>query len=946
MTTIAKVFQGIFTTNGNSNFQLVDEVLQPVLSETMNDTLIAIPSLVEIKEAVFDINSSKAPGPDGFSSKFYQAYWPTIGHDVSREIRSFFASSRLNSRHNETHVRLIPKGLAPRKVGDYRPIALCNVHYKIIAKILTKRLQPILHSLISPFQSAFVPNRVISDNVLITHEVLHFLRTSEAKKYCSMAVKTDMSKAYDRIEWGFLQAVLKRLGFHDKWISWVMECVQTVSYKFLINGTPKGQVIPSRGLRQGDPLSPYLFILCTEVLSRLCIKAQRHGNLPGIKVARASPPINHLLFADDTMFFCKSSPTCCASLGKILEQYEAISGQCINLAKSSITFSSKTSGDTKTKVKQALKISQDGGIGKYLGLPEHFGRKKRDTSRFLSGAGKQILLKSILMAMPSCAMSCFKLPSSLCKQIQSVLLRFWWYEKPGKRKMSWVAWSKLTLPKFEGGLGFRDIEAFNDVFLAKIGWRLFSNPESLLAKTLHGKYCHTKTFLECPSPSSASHGWRGILIGRDLLKKGLGWSIGDGSKVRIWADPWLSLQTPQRPFGPPPEPTSDMVVKDLMLPSSKEWNPRAIRSLLPQYEDAIRAINLSKFNLPDSLIWLPEKSGVYTTKTGYHIAINSGLTKESSQSPFKWNSSIWRPKVAPKIKNFLWKAASGALSLGSNLAKRGLMSSICCKRCGDREDELHLFLHCPFTQSVWAAAPLHNHFLSGRFQNVQDLLTKSLAATSLPPIGLSGSPLTPWILWNLWKARNTLLFEDRSFTEKEIMLKSIKEAKEWQAAQLALPQQITTRHLALPSQQEGPSLNCFVDVAWSATTRVSGHGWFFQDSQGRTQRRFTEAHCFVASALTAEALTVRSALLAIQADPVFSTTRRIAIHSDSQVLVTLLNSKASSNELKAIIFDISCVCAELCSVSFHFVPRLNNMLADSLAKSAFIAANSFSPSGV
>lgn len=167
-------------------------------------------------------------------------------------------------------MRLIPKITRPRKVADYRPIALCNTHYKIIAKILTTRLQPILGSLISKQQSAFVKHRAISDNVLITHEVLHYLQTSGSRVRCSMAFKTDMSKAYDRIEWGFLERVLKRLGFHDIWVSWIMECVSSVSYSFLINGAALGKVTPSRGIRQGDQLSPYLFILCSEVLSGLC----------------------------------------------------------------------------------------------------------------------------------------------------------------------------------------------------------------------------------------------------------------------------------------------------------------------------------------------------------------------------------------------------------------------------------------------------------------------------------------------------------------------------------------------------------------------------------------------------------------------------------------------------------------------------------------------------
>lgn len=329
--------------------------------------------------------------------------------------------------------------MSAKRVSDYRPIALCNTHYKIIAKILSKRLQPLLHSIISPSQSAFIPGRAISDNVLITHEILHYLRVSGARKHVSMAVKTDMSKAYDRIEWNFLRAVLNRFGFHETWILWLMECVSSVSYYFLINGGPQGRVIPSRGLRQGDPLSPYLFILCTEVLSGLCQQALRNGTLPGVKVARNCPPINHLLFADDTMFFSKSSSSSCAALTSILSRYESASGQSINRSKSAITFSSKTVQATKDRAKRELNITNEGGIGKYLGLPEHFGRRKRDifasimdkikqrahswTARFLSGAGKMILLKTVLAAMPTYAMSCFKLPKSLCKQIQSVLTR-------------------------------------------------------------------------------------------------------------------------------------------------------------------------------------------------------------------------------------------------------------------------------------------------------------------------------------------------------------------------------------------------------------------------------------------------------------------------------------------------------------------------------------------
>lgn len=132
-------------------------------------------------------------------------------------------------------------------------------------------------------------------------------------------------------------------------------------------------------------------------------------------------------------------------------------------------------------------------------------------TRLLSGAGKQVLLKSVLTAIPAYAMSCFKLPTSLWKKIQSLLTRFWWDSKPNVRKWCWIAWSKLTLPKNLGGLGFRDIECFNQALLAKITWRLIREPQSLLAQTLLGKYCQSSSLRECNCPTSASHRWRGII---------------------------------------------------------------------------------------------------------------------------------------------------------------------------------------------------------------------------------------------------------------------------------------------------------------------------------------------------------------------------------------------------------------------------------------------------
>lgn len=335
---------------------------------------------------------------------------------------------------NMTQVRLIPKSSDALRVSNFRPIALCNVYYKIISKILSLRLRPVLGTIISENQSAFLPGRAIADNVLITHEILHYLNGSEAKKHCYLAVKTDMSKAYDRLEWSFIRLVFEKLGFASDWINLVMQYIETVSYTFLVNDSTHGAVIPQRGIRQGDPLSPYIFIICGEVLSGLCRAGQRSGELTGVKIGHHCPRINHLLFADDTMFFTKANAESCETLALILRDYEEASGQMINATKSSISFSSRTPQETRTRVKSILGIEKEGGVGKYLGLPELFTRRKRDlfssivdriklraascSTRRLSPAGKLTMLKSVLSAIPTYTMSCFPLPIRLCKHIQ------------------------------------------------------------------------------------------------------------------------------------------------------------------------------------------------------------------------------------------------------------------------------------------------------------------------------------------------------------------------------------------------------------------------------------------------------------------------------------------------------------------------------------------------
>ena len=206
-------------------------------------------------------------------------------------------------------------------------------------------------------------------NILISQEMFHGLRTNNSCKEKFLDIKTDMSKAYDRVEWYFIEAILLKLGFAQRWIFRIMPCISSVQYKILINGQPKGHIIPNRGLRQGGPLSPYLFILCTEALIENIRKKEGEKLLTGLKIARGSPTISHLLLADDSLFFCKANMQESEVILQILKDYERASGQQINFSKSSIQFGHKVPELSRLKVQQILGITTLGGMGTYLGGP-------------------------------------------------------------------------------------------------------------------------------------------------------------------------------------------------------------------------------------------------------------------------------------------------------------------------------------------------------------------------------------------------------------------------------------------------------------------------------------------------------------------------------------------------------------------------------------------------
>ena len=396
---------------------------------------------------------TKAPGPDGMNALFYQKYWHIVGDDVIAAVLDFLNSGNMLLEVNYTHIVLIPKVKSPEKISEFRPISLCNVIYKIISKVMANKLKQILPHLIAPSQSAFVPGRLITDNVLVAYETLHAMHCRKSGKKGSLALKLDVSKAYDRVEWEFLKGIMIRLGFPTIWIERVMCCVSTPSFSVCINGKAYGNIIPSRGLRQGDPLSPYLFLLCAEGFTALLTKAEAEGRLTGVAVCRRAPHISHLLFTDDSLLFCQASQEEVQCITDTLQLYADSSGQCINFEKSSMYFSSNTKNGQREIVKHMLGVKEVDKFETYLGLPTLIGRSKYQTFSFLkdrvwkklqgwkgkmlSRAGKEILIKAVAQSIPTYTMRVFLLPAKLCHELNAMCARFWWGQTGDERKVHW-----------------------------------------------------------------------------------------------------------------------------------------------------------------------------------------------------------------------------------------------------------------------------------------------------------------------------------------------------------------------------------------------------------------------------------------------------------------------------------------------------------------------------
>ncbi|KAL0439857.1 UNVERIFIED_CONTAM: LINE-1 reverse transcriptase [Sesamum latifolium] len=337
-----------------------------ITSVTEADALISPVTFAKIKEAFFDISEDNALGLDGYSSAFFKAAWPVIGDDVCATVMEFFQSGRLLKQFNNTLLALIPKVQLPTRVSDFRPISCCNVLYKAITKILVRRLQKVLHLLIDYSQNAFIPGRSIADNVMLAQELLAGYNQNKLPPRCT--IKVDIQKAYDSVSWDFILESLRIFNFPTRFIGWIEQCITIASFSVSLNGSIHGFFQGARGIRQGDPMSPYLFVMVMElwhVLLQLQVQQapnfQYHWKCQGLGIL-------NLCFADDVLIFGSGNTHSVSIIKDSLAEFVAMSGLHVNPSKSQIILS-KSVRSERQSILDLMGFQEGTLIIKYLGVP-------------------------------------------------------------------------------------------------------------------------------------------------------------------------------------------------------------------------------------------------------------------------------------------------------------------------------------------------------------------------------------------------------------------------------------------------------------------------------------------------------------------------------------------------------------------------------------------------
>ncbi|KAJ0954856.1 putative RNA-directed DNA polymerase [Helianthus annuus] len=665
----------------------------------------------EVKNAIFDIDDNKAPGPDGYSSKFFKSAWPIVGKEVCLAVKEFFHNGKLLSEVNATIISLVPKCVNPRSVTDFRPIACCNVLYKCITKIICNRIKDHLSLIVSECQSAFIPGRQISDNILLTQELLrnYHLKRREAR----ITMKIDLQKAYDTVNHGFLEQCLKMFGFHPCMVSWIMTCIRSAAYSINVNGSVHGYFKGMRGLRQGDPMSPYLFTIVMEVLNQMILRNIREqGNFTyhwGCKDLK----ITHVCFADDLMLFSHADEDSVKILKTALEEFSAVSGLVPNLNKSTMYFGN-VFGCMQERIKALFPFKVGLLPVRYLGIPllskrlyskdcsaliDKVRKRLNDwKNKALSFAGRLQLIRSVISSLNVYWASMFLLPINVIEDIERLIGKFLWANSESAKGKARVSWEKVCCPKSQGGLGIRPLRVINQTLVSKHIWSLISKKETIWTKWIWVNRTKGKNLWEVSDKENTSWSWKSIIRTRELIWPHCVKSLGNGAGTSVWFDMWCPL-SPICKFismrdinraGLSSGCTVDQITRN------GDWNwPEEWRQKYP----CLFSMEIPRLieGKDDSILW--------KTSDGKHVNFSTQVVFKDLCFPRQveqWTKVVWFSQSIPRHAFMLWLAYQERLLTQDRLERWEVVNVLDCAFChGQMDDHDHLFFECVYPREIW-----------------------------------------------------------------------------------------------------------------------------------------------------------------------------------------------------------------------------------------------------
>lgn len=727
----------------------------------------------EVKCAIHSMPSDKAPGPDGFTGAFFKRCWEIIKVDVMNVIGSF-GNLHTSNLHwlNSANVVLLPKKEGAEEITDYRPISLIHAIAKIIAKVLALRLGPLMNELVSNAQSAFIKKRSIHDNFLYVKNLATRLHKSKTP---SLLFKLDIRKAFDSVRWDYILDLLQRRGFPSRFRDWIAALLSTSTSRILLNGVAGHPIHHGRGLRQGDPLSPLLFVIAIDPLQQLLEKATSLGLLQ--KIRGRGTVLRTSLYADDAAIFVAPFKEDIQNLTGILRGFGVVTGLCTNIQKSSVV-PIRCDGVNLDLILDGLPVVRASFPMRYLGLPlstwklrlvdfQHLvdkcaGKCPTWYGRFFTMAGRGTLVKSVLASQAIYHLTPLVVPSGLITKLNNIYRAFFWAGSDkvtgGQCKVNWEA---VCRPTNLGGLGMLHTDKFARALRLRWPWLLWKDPSKIWAGL--GIPC-TKVDME-------------------LFYAATTISVGDGAKTHFWEAPWLEGRKP-------------MEIAPLIYASSsrKNWSIRQALSddawihkikldedftMQHLFEFVDLSTLLQNFTLDDttedSIVWNLTADGEYSAKSAYHAQLLGSTSSDMRRLVWK----VWAP---PKTKYFAWLALQNRLWTADRLARRNWQNCGLCPLCKSTPETVdHLLLHCRFTARVWS---LLKDWLALSFdQSLWATLSLKEWWHAMTSGGVNNRKAVASLVlltsWEIWNERNARVFRNKFTSAQAILLKIKNEAKIW-----------------------------------------------------------------------------------------------------------------------------------------------------------------------